>query len=61
MHSFYSLYFHAKYAIVSISSSIFLNSLEKTNYHNTHRVLLINCNECKFPALHRHPDPYLTF
>lgn len=61
IHSFYSLHFHAKYAIVNISSSIFLNSLEKTNYHNTHRALLTDsamsanfqpCREALIPTSH---------
>lgn len=60
MHSFYSLYSHAKYADVNISSSIFLNSLEKTNDCNTHKILLINsmsasfqlCREVLTPSLH---------
>lgn len=59
MHSFYSLYSHAKYA--NISSSIIPNSLEKTNYCNNHRILLINstmsasfqlCREVLTPSLH---------
>lgn len=60
MHSFYSLYSHAKYANVNISSSIFPNSLEKTNDCNTHKILLINsmspsfqlCREVLTPSLH---------
>lgn len=48
MHSFYSLYSHAKYANVNISSSIFPNSLENTNYCNTHKILLINSMSASF-------------
>lgn len=61
MHSFYSLYSHAKYVNANISSCIFPNSLEKTNYGSTQRILLINstmsaslqpCREVQTPSLH---------
>lgn len=60
MHRFYSLYSHAKYANVNIS--LFPNSLEKTNYCNTHKILLINSMSASFQLCREVPTPtQLTF
>lgn len=61
MHNIYSLYSHAKYANVNISSSIFPDSLEKTNYCNTHKILLINSTSASFQSCREVVTPSLHF